>query len=138
VSSAADIYNTIRGVTMNWYLDVLKSKYAQFSGRARRKEYWMFFLFNLLVSIGLGIVDGITGTSGMTGLGLLGALYFLAVLVPGIAVTVRRLHDTDRSGLWILIGLVPLIGAIVLLVFMCMDGTPAENQFGPSPKGATA
>ncbi len=123
---------------MNWYLDVLKTKYAQFSGRARRKEYWMFFLFNFLIVLGLAIVDAITGTISVTsGFGLLSGLYFLAVLVPGIALTIRRLHDTDRSGLWILIGLVPLIG-IVLLVFMCLDGTPGENQFGPSPKVAAA
>jgi len=120
---------------MNWYLDVLKTKYAQFSGRARRKEYWMFFLFNILISIGLTIIDSITGTlSEAGGIGLLSGLYSLAVLVPGIAVTVRRLHDTERSGLWILIILLPLIGAIVLLVFMCLDGTPADNRFGPSPK----
>ena len=120
---------------MNWYLDVLKTKYAQFSGRARRKEYWMFFLFNILIAIGLAIVDSITGTMSETaGFGLLGGLYTLAVLVPGIAVTVRRLHDTNRSGWWFLIGLVPLIGFIVLLVFFCRDGTAGENQYGPSPK----
>jgi uncharacterized membrane protein YhaH (DUF805 family) len=124
---------------MHWYLDVLKSKYAQFSGRARRKEYWLFLLFNMLVSIGLVIVDGITGTlDEEAGIGLLSGLYSLAVLVPAIAVTVRRLHDTDRSGLWLLIVLLPLIGAIVMLVFLCQDGTKGENQFGPSPKAVTA
>ncbi|MBI3916739.1 MAG: DUF805 domain-containing protein [Betaproteobacteria bacterium] len=115
---------------MNWYLDVLK-KYAVFNGRARRKEYWMFFLFNIIIMVVLGIVEGIFG-----GPGVLGALYGLAVLLPGIGVSIRRLHDTDRSGWWLLIGLVPLIGAIVLLVFFVQDSQAAENQYGPNPKAA--
>jgi uncharacterized membrane protein YhaH (DUF805 family) len=123
---------------MNWYLDVLK-KYADFNGRARRKEYWMFFLFNVIITIVLMIVDGILGTSAVPGtLGLLGALYSLVLLIPGIAVAVRRLHDTGRSGWWILIGLVPFVGFIVLIVFMVQDGTPGENQFGKNPKMVTA
>ena len=117
---------------MNWYLEVLK-KYAVFSGRARRKEYWMFFLFNVIIAIVLGIIEGILGIPG-----ILGTLYMLAVLIPGIAVSVRRLHDTDRTGWWILIGFVPVIGAIVLLIFMVMDSTAGENQYGPNPKGETA
>jgi uncharacterized membrane protein YhaH (DUF805 family) len=116
---------------MNWYLDVLKNKYATFDGRARRKEYWMFFLVNLIISLVLGFIEGIFG-----GPGLLGLLYSLAVLIPSIAVTVRRLHDTGRSGWWILIGLIPVIGWIVLLVFMLMDSQPGSNQYGPNPKGA--
>ncbi|MBB6095335.1 uncharacterized membrane protein YhaH (DUF805 family) [Povalibacter uvarum] len=120
---------------MNWYLDVLK-KYAVFSGRARRKEYWFFFLFNFIASIVLAIVDSMLGTVNMTyGIGLLGCIYTLLVLIPGIAVGVRRLHDTDRSGWWLLIGLVPLIGVIVLIVFFVMDSTPGDNRFGPNPKG---
>lgn len=115
---------------MNWYLDVLK-KYAVFNGRARRKEYWMFFLFNIIIAVVLGIIEGIVG-----GPGVLGALYGLAVLLPSIGVSIRRLHDTDRSGWWLLIGLVPLIGAIVLLVFFVQDSQAAENQYGPNPKAA--
>lgn len=115
---------------MNWYLDVLK-KYAVFNGRARRKEYWMFFLFNIIIAVVLGIVEGIVG-----GPGVLAGIYGLAVLLPGIAVSIRRLHDTDRSGWWLLIGLVPLIGAIVLLVFFVQDSQAAENQYGPNPKAA--
>jgi uncharacterized membrane protein YhaH (DUF805 family) len=123
---------------MNWYLEVLK-KYAVFDGRARRKEYWLFFLFNIIISIVIGIIDGMVGTSGAVGsLGLLGGLYTLAVLIPGIAVAVRRLHDTSRSGWWILIGLIPIIGVIVLIVFMVQDGTPGENQFGKNPKEVMA
>lgn len=119
---------------MNWYLDVLK-KYAVFTGRARRKEYWMFALFNIIVAVVLGIVDGALGLSVGGGMGLLGSLYALAVLLPGIGVSIRRLHDTDRSGWWLLIAFVPVIGAIVLLVFMVLDGTPGENRFGSNPKG---
>ena len=114
---------------MNWYLGCWK-KYAEFSGRARRKEFWMFVLFNFLVNIAVGIVDGILGTNGA-----LGGLYSLAVLIPSLAVAARRLHDTDRSGWWQLIALIPLIGVIILLVFVCSDSKPGENRFGPNPKG---
>lgn len=122
---------------MNWYFEVLK-KYAVFSGRARRKEYWYFVLFNIIVSIILGIIDLGTGTYSIEdGIGLLSGIYALAVLIPAIAVAVRRLHDTDRSGWWLLIALIPLIGAIVLLVFMVQDSNPGQNQFGPNPKETT-
>lgn len=118
---------------MDWYIGVLK-KYAVFQGRARRKEYWMFVLFNIIVSIILGILDRILGTASEAGGGLLSGIYGLAVLIPGIAVTVRRLHDTGRSGWWILIVLVPVVGWIVLLVFMVIDSQPGANQYGPNPK----
>jgi uncharacterized membrane protein YhaH (DUF805 family) len=99
----------------------------------------MFFLFNIIISIVLIIVDGIVGTSAAPGaLGLLGGLYALALLIPGIAVAVRRLHDTGRSGWWILIGLVPFVGGIILIVFLVQDGTPGDNQFGSNPKMVTA
>ncbi len=114
---------------MNWYLAVLK-KYAQFSGRARRTEYWMFVLFNLIASVVLAILDGILGTAGV-----IGVLYSLAVLVPALAVAVRRLHDTGRSGWWLLIGLFPILGWIVLLVFAVQDGNSSDNAYGPNPKG---
>lgn len=93
---------------MSWYLEVLK-KYAVFGGRARRKEYWYFVLFNSLIAIVLAIIDSVTGSfSAEVGMGVLGGIYTLGVLIPGIAVMVRRLHDTNRSGWWLLIGL-PLI-----------------------------
>lgn len=117
---------------MNLYVEVLK-KYAVFSGRARRKEYWMFFLFNIIIGFVLGIIEGIAGIPGVISM-----LYSLAVLLPGVAVSVRRLHDIDRSGWWLLIGLVPIIGAIVLIVFMVQDGQPGENQYGQNPKLAAA
>ena len=117
---------------MNWYLEVLK-KYAVFSGRARRKEFWMFFLFNLIITFVLGFIEVLVG-----GPGIVGTLYGLALLIPSIAVSVRRLHDINHSGWWLLIGLIPLIGAIVLLVFMVQDGKPGKNQYGANPKEENA
>jgi uncharacterized membrane protein YhaH (DUF805 family) len=123
---------------MNWYLEVLK-KYAVFGGRARRKEYWYFVLFNIIIIIVLTFIDVMTGTyNQQANIGLLSGIYILVVLIPGIGVAVRRLHDTDRSGWWLLIGLIPLIGGIVLLVFMLQDSKPGANQYGSNPKEATA
>ncbi len=116
---------------MNWYFAVLK-KYAVFSGRARRKEYWMFLLFNIIIFIALGVIEAIVGTYSVIAL-----FYSLAILLPGLGVTVRRLHDTGKSGWWLLIGLVPLLG-IVILVFMAQDGQAGDNQYGPNPKVTTA
>jgi uncharacterized membrane protein YhaH (DUF805 family) len=117
---------------MEWYLEVLK-KYAVFSGRARRKEYWMFVLFNIIISFVLGFVEGLMG-----GTGIIGLVYSLAVFIPSIAVGVRRLHDTGRSGWWLLLILIPLIGAIALLIFMVQEGKDEENDFGRNPKLAMA
>ena len=123
---------------MNWYLQALK-KYTVFTGRARRREYWFFVLFNILISAALSIVDFFTGTySADYHTGLLGGLYSLGVLLPAIAVTIRRLHDTGRSGWWILIVLVPIIGGIVLLIFMVLDSQTGDNEYGPSPKAEPA
>jgi uncharacterized membrane protein YhaH (DUF805 family) len=123
---------------MNWYLEVLK-KYTVFDGRAELKEYWWFSLFSFFIIIILSVIDIVTGTFNVNvGLGLLGGIYTLAVLIPSIAVSVRRLHDTDRSGWWFLINGIPLIGVIVFLVFTGQDGTPGDNQYGSNPKGATA
>ena len=113
---------------MEWYVAVLK-KYAVFSGRARRKEYWMFCLFNVIIAFALGFIEGMFG-----GPGLIGMIYSLFVLIPGLAVSVRRLHDTDRSGWWLLIILIPLIGSIALLIFMVLDGKTEDNEFGENPK----
>lgn len=125
----------VRGETdVNWYIEVLK-KYAVFSGRARRKEYWFFVLFNIIVSVVLSVIDGVTGTLDTEGgVGLLSGLYTLAVIVPSIAVGIRRLHDIGRSGWWLLIVLVPLIGALVLLFFAVQDSQPGSNEYGPNPK----
>ncbi|MDR7238749.1 DUF805 domain-containing protein [Neobacillus drentensis] len=113
---------------MEWYLKVLKN-YVGFSGRASRKEYWMFVLFNMIALIILSVLDRVLGTDP-----LLYGLYSLAVLLPSLAVSIRRLHDAGKSGAWILIGLIPFIGAIVLLVFMCTDSQSNDNQHGPNPK----
>ncbi|QDV19629.1 Inner membrane protein YhaI [Gimesia panareensis] len=120
---------------MNWYLTVIK-KYAEFSGRARRKEYWMFALMNFLISILISIVGGLIGKSdGLIAVSLSG-VYALFILLPSLAVTVRRLHDTNKTGWWILITFVPLIGPIVLLIFMIIDSDPDTNAYGPNPKQA--
>jgi uncharacterized membrane protein YhaH (DUF805 family) len=121
---------------MGWYLEALK-KYAVFGGRSRRKEYWYFVLFSLVVSLVLSAIDALLGTfSSSTNVGLLSGIYGLAIIIPSIAVSVRRLHDIDRTGWWVLISLVPVIGAIVLLVFAVLNGTPGENRFGPNPKAS--
>ncbi|MEV1285527.1 DUF805 domain-containing protein [Micromonospora sp. NPDC049679] len=123
-------------------VDAIKSvlsQYAGFGGRARRSEYWWFFLFTLILSIVAGILDGALGTdigSDPSSTGVIGIIVSLALLLPGLAVTVRRLHDTDRSAWWLLIGLVPLVGGIVLLVFALKDGTRGGNRYGADPKDA--
>jgi uncharacterized membrane protein YhaH (DUF805 family) len=102
------------------------TKYATFSGRSSRSAYWWWFLFSVLVSIGATIVDAIVGT------GVIAILVWLGLFLPDLAVLVRRLHDTDRSGWWVLIGLIPLIGTIVLIVFACLDSGP-PNKYGQGP-----
>jgi uncharacterized membrane protein YhaH (DUF805 family) len=113
---------------VNWYLAVLK-KYATFSGRARRQEFWMFALINFVIAVILSALDMALG------IGLLSGLYALGVLIPSIAVGARRLHDTGRTGWWQLIALIPFIGVIVLIIFFVMDSNPGDNQYGPNPKG---
>lgn len=118
---------------MNWYIEVIK-KYAVFGGRARRAEYWNFVLFNFIISVLLTLLDKPIGTQSHSGVGLLGSLYNLAVLLPSLAVTIRRLHDTSRSGWWILINLIPFVGWIIMLVYMVEDSKAGDNQYGPNPK----
>jgi uncharacterized membrane protein YhaH (DUF805 family) len=113
---------------MEWYLAALR-KFADFTGRARRKEYWFFVLFNVLVAMGISFVEALLGLGGF-----LSMIYSLAMLIPGLAVGARRLHDIGRSGWWLLIGLVPLVGWIVLIVFALQDSEPHDNQYGPPPK----
>ncbi|RLV61655.1 DUF805 domain-containing protein [Parashewanella curva] len=112
---------------MEHFIGCLK-KYADFSGRARRQEYWMFILFYLIFYVVLAVVDGLMGTWILT------TVLSLGLLVPSLAVGARRLHDTGRSGWWLLIGLIPLIGSIVLLIFFVMDSHD-DNEYGPNPKG---
>jgi uncharacterized membrane protein YhaH (DUF805 family) len=149
---------------MKYYIEVLR-KYAVFGGRARRKEYWMFVLFNTLFSIVASVLDGVFNTTPIkfaaeasSANGPIASLYSLVVLVPSVAVGVRRLHDTDRSGWWmflpfaalplvlvmffdmlvggILAAVAALAAVITLLVFYTQDGTPGDNKYGPNPKEA--
>ncbi|MGF1764408.1 DUF805 domain-containing protein [Aliivibrio kagoshimensis] len=119
---------------MNWYLMTLK-QYIDFRGRARRKQYWMFTLINVILSLLLSSLDGMVGLfNAEAGIGMISGLYSLAILLPAIGVTVRRLHDTGRTGWWLLIGLIPLIGALVLLYFLVSNGDSQSNRFGSDPK----
>lgn len=117
---------------MNWYLKVLK-QYVDFSGRARRTEYWMFALMSFLFSITLALIDYLMGTMVM-GSGILSGLYSLAVIIPGLAVTARRLHDIGKSGKWFFIAFIPVVGAIWLLVLLVTNGQVGENKYGADPK----
>ncbi len=132
---------------MGWFVDALK-KYAVFHGRARRKEYWYFELFATIIGlifpilfsvysmIMIGTYDGTYDPEQAEGpFRVFAVLYWLGILIPSIAVAVRRLHDTDRSGGWIFIILIPIVGPIILLVFLAQDSTPGNNRFGPNPKG---
>ena len=143
---------------MDWMLMPLK-RYAEFSGRSRRKEYWMYVLGLIIVAVVIGVIEGMTGLTQMVGpYGPLSALLLLVTFIPSLAVGVRRLHDTDRTGWWMLLPIVPevlaialllsgslamagilgmaaLVLAIVLLVFMVLEGTKGPNKYGPDPKG---
>lgn len=115
------------------------SKYVDFSGRARRSEYWYFALFGFLLGIVTSILDGILGTGYDTGSGgLLNSLGSLALLLPSLAVGARRLHDTGRSAWWLLLIFVIIVGWIILLVWYCTDSKPGDNQYGPNPKTGPA
>lgn len=114
---------------MEWYLKVVRDNYANFTGRARRQEYWMFSLFHFIAfAVLIGIDMAIFGTT------ILSVIYALATLVPGLAVTIRRMHDQDKSGWFLLLAFIPFIGSIIILVFMCLEGTRAGNRFGADPK----
>ena len=119
---------------MNYYLHVLKN-YAVFSGRARRKEFWMFTLINFLVTMGAFVLDMALNLNMATGgFGVVQGLYTLFIIIPSVAVTVRRLHDVGKSGWFYLIALIPLIGAIWLLVLFCTDSEDGPNKYGENPK----
>ena len=115
---------------MNWYIDVVK-KYTVFVGRASRAEYWYFSLVHTLVSVLLSVLDFSLGYAHLSiGVGLLSGVYTLAVMLPVAGVTIRRLHDTNRSGWWLLIAFIPLLGLIALLVMLTLKGTNGENPYG--------
>lgn len=116
---------------------VLKKNFANFNGRARRSEFWYYYLFTFIVAIILNVVSAVLG--GIPVLGLLVSivvwLIVVALIIPGIAVGFRRLHDTGKSGLFILVNLIPAVGSIVYLVLCAQDSQPGENQYGANPKG---
>ncbi|MFP8967310.1 DUF805 domain-containing protein [Pokkaliibacter sp. CJK22405] len=116
---------------MEWYLSGWR-QYANFSGRARRQEYWMFTLINLIAFFVCGVIDSILT------MGLLSMVYGLAVILPGLAMIVRRLHDTGRSGWWFLVSFIPAIGGIILFIFLVLDSQPGANEYGENPKGVKA
>jgi uncharacterized membrane protein YhaH (DUF805 family) len=122
---------------MNWYLDAWKN-YVTFTGRSRRKAYWMFVLFNIIAAVLAGVIDNVLGLAGKDGYGLISGLYSLAVFIPGLALAIRRLHDTGRTGWWMLLGLIPLFGWIILLIFFVTNSQPGSNPYGPNPKEAPA
>lgn len=120
---------TQKNIFSNYYLGTL-AKYATFSGRASRQEYWFFTLFNLLISFSLGLIDALLQTGE-----IFSSLYSLAVLLPSLAVACRRLHDIGRTGWWLLLALIPLLGWIILIIFHCLDSEAGTNQYGENPKG---
>ena len=109
-------------------------KYAVFSGRATREEHWMFVLGNIIIVLVLAVIEGIAGIAPETEESVLGLLYGLAILIPSYAVAARRLHDTGRSGWWLLLTPVPIAGIIVIVVFLVLDSQPGDNEYGPNPK----
>ncbi|MGR5132452.1 DUF805 domain-containing protein [Vibrio alfacsensis] len=116
------------------YLGVIRN-YTGFSGRARRQEYWYFTLVNILVNLVMSIIDRILeGALQIENFGLFGVIYALFILIPSIAVTVRRLHDTGRTGWWVLIAIIPIIGFLVMLYFLVQDSEEGTNQYGDNPK----
>ncbi len=115
---------------MKWFIYVVKDNYMNFYGRARRTEYWMFVLINMLIGAVLGILSWALGTFGI----VLANIYSLALLLPGLALSVRRLHDINKSWPWIFINFVPLVGTIWYIILMCTEGVSGDNQYGPDPK----
>ena len=110
------------------------TKYAQFSGRSRRKEFWLFYLMLMIATVVLTGVDILIGTfDSVSGFGLLSGIFTLAIIVPSLAVSVRRLHDTNRTGWWLLLSIIPILGTIVLVVFWCLRGTQGQNDYGDDP-----
>ncbi len=116
---------------MNWFIQAFK-KYAVFNGRARRKEFWMYYLFLMIFMVVAAVIDALMGSF------VLSAVFTLATLVPTLSVYIRRLHDTGRSGWWILISLIPVVGGLVLFYFLISDGGVEDNQYGESPKMVAA
>ena len=118
---------------MDWYFKALRN-YLGFSGRARRKEYWMFHLVNFILAGVLSVLDRMLGLHIYKDEGALTTIYSILVFLPLWAVQFRRLHDTDRSAWWLLLLLIPVVGWLIILAFNCQNGTPGVNRFGVDPK----
>ena len=112
------------------YVNVITKKYMLFTGRSRRREFWMFVLANIVVAIVVGILNGILFRS----VNVLPFIYSLAILLPGLGLGIRRMHDVGKSGFWLLINLIPLVGTIIYLVFCATPGDAGANAYGPDPK----
>ena len=129
-------------MTFNMALKAFWSNYRNFKGRARRSEYWFIQLFLIVTNLGAAVIDlalmdgDVDRFIANGGGGIVGLIWIIATIVPALAVLIRRLHDTNRSGWWALIGFVPVIGTIVILVFTVSDSDQGENRYGSSPKGA--
>lgn len=113
---------------MHWYIDGFKN-FGNFEGRARRQEYWMFMLFNYLVMIAISLMEIL-----LPFLAFLRLIYGLAVIIPDLSVTIRRLHDTGKTGWYYLVLLIPIVGFFWLLILLCTDSDLDNNQYGPNPK----
>lgn len=122
-----------KGLIMNYY-SICLSKFADFSGRARRREYWTFALVNGLIALIL-LILGLAFGEDSPASNIMVTIFYLIMLVPNLSVSVRRLHDIGKSGWWLFIGFIPLIGSLLLLVWSLMDSEPGENQYGENPKG---
>ncbi len=120
---------------MEWFLKVVRDNYANFDGRARRKEYWMFVLIYIIIAFVISILEGVMGLKNSMGIGAISGLLALALLVPSLAVGARRLHDINKSGWWQLLVLIPIVG-IWLIVLLATKGTKGDNQYGADPKGS--
>lgn len=119
---------------MRWYIDAIMN-YVNFKGRSRRRAYWMFVLMNFIIMVLLTLVDAAFSIDiGIFGMGLISTVYYIFIFLPSLALSVRRLHDTGRSGWWVLISLIPVAGFIVLLVFFCQNSYYGDNEYGPCPK----
>jgi uncharacterized membrane protein YhaH (DUF805 family) len=121
---------------MNYYTKVI-SKYAEFSGRARRAEYWMFGLINIIIMLSLAFIGVLLDPSGSGGGLVIYFLYFLFMFIPSIAVTIRRLHDTGNSGWMVLVAFIPFIGPLWIFILMCIEGEAQENKYGLNPKATS-
>ncbi|GAB1855866.1 DUF805 domain-containing protein [Flavobacteriaceae bacterium MHTCC 0001] len=120
---------------MNWYLKVVKDNYANFQGRARRKEFWMFYLFHIIFILVLAFIGGALSVESDSGIAFVAiGIYFLATIIPFLAVSVRRLHDTGKSGWYYLLTLIPYVGGIIMIVLMSQNGDVGKNQYGLDPK----